>query len=104
MQPTNLSIVTAWLDCWCSGDLKLELLTEDFKHTSGKTVFTSKSEFITACWGKYPMESYIITKWAENGNDLVLWYEISNGDNVTQITEWYTIQDGQISEMRVFFS
>ena len=97
-------IVMEWLEGWKEEDRKKLIIADDLHHISPDSHFENADTFMDACWGKLGPFDYELKKIISEGDTVAVWYEFIGSDGARKpICEWFTIKDGLVKEIRVFY-
>lgn len=81
-------------------------ISPDITHTSPLGIVQGKDQYMQSCTAFAAQTERIdIVRWAENGNTVCVETEIhsKSGGPAFPTCEWYTVENGLITDVRVYF-
>ena len=104
MEEDNFRLVEAYLQSIVKKDFNNLNLAEEFKHSSPFGVIYNVPDFIEACKLIVSQTKAIeIQRHIAQGNTVCVHYEAVTLGGRMPMTEWFTIKDGKITDIKVYF-
>jgi hypothetical protein len=100
---SNLETVKLYYEAWKESNPDKLRLAASIKHTSPMGRYDSRDDFLNACWGKSGKFETKNESFISQGNAVAARYEILNDGKSSPVCEWFTIENGEITDIKVYF-